>query len=206
MTITALPSLVQPTTNKRNTALIQKSMEQSLGVSPQRGLIRFIAAGEENLATNSRTVLGEIEELERESKEEIHSPTFRNGHATSKSNEVKRSVSKKDEKDAKNKGRRASFKNLKHLKTGKGMEKADTQGDELSGNIEKSGSRDVQAPDITNGDGTVMSTGSDFDTDNAFGVKMPGVPTEKSSMDRKAEKAQKLGRRRSFIAAVFGKS
>jgi len=35
---------------------------------------------------------------------------------------------------------------------------------------------------------------------------LPPMPTEKSATDLKAEKAQKMGRRKSFIAAMFGKS
>lgn len=35
---------------------------------------------------------------------------------------------------------------------------------------------------------------------------LPPMPTEKSAMDLKAEKVQKMGRRKSFIAAMFGKS
>ncbi|KAL3419426.1 macrophage migration inhibitory factor [Phlyctema vagabunda] len=64
MTITALPSQVQQVTNKRNAALLQKNMEEALGVAPDRGLIKFMAIPEENLATNGKTAAGEIEELE----------------------------------------------------------------------------------------------------------------------------------------------
>jgi hypothetical protein len=35
---------------------------------------------------------------------------------------------------------------------------------------------------------------------------LPPMPTEKSAMDLKAQKARKMGRRKSFIAAMFGKS
>jgi len=62
-TITALPSQIQPVTNKRNTALIQAFMTDSLGVSADRGVVRFIGIGEEYLGTNGMTVLGEIDHL-----------------------------------------------------------------------------------------------------------------------------------------------
>jgi len=215
MTVTALPNLVQPTLNKRNAALIQKSMEDVLGVGPQRGLIRFVAVSEENMATNGRTVLGEIEELERESKEETHSPTFKSAHntaGTSKSNEVRRSDSnKKDSMDSKIKGKRASIKNLRNLKTGRGMERLEVQGEEmtppLSGITENSGS--PIGKDRLGGDAPPISMGP-ADTEmtarkNSYGIRMPDVPV-KSDMDRRAEKAQKLGKRKSFIAAVFGKA
>ena len=66
LTITALPSQMQPVTNKRNATLIAKAMEDALGVPPERGLIKFQAIAEENLATAGKTVLGEIEDLEKE--------------------------------------------------------------------------------------------------------------------------------------------
>ena len=66
MTISTLPSQLRPTTNKRNAALIQKHMEEAIGVLPSRGLLRFVAIAEENMASNSKTVAGAIDELERE--------------------------------------------------------------------------------------------------------------------------------------------
>ncbi len=35
---------------------------------------------------------------------------------------------------------------------------------------------------------------------------LPPIPIEKSPLDLKAEKVQKMGRRRSFIATIFGKA
>lgn len=206
MTITALPNLVQPTLNKRNAALIQKSMEDVLGVSPQRGLVRFVAVSEENMATNGRTVLGEIEELERESKEDIHSPVFKSSHG--ESSKIKRSNSSKRE-ESKSKGKRASMKNLRNLKTGKGEKLDGLLGEEmtppLSGITEHSGSPGPK--DHPYERPASMPLGGDSEmAGNSYGVRMPDLPVEKSDMDRKAEKAQKLGKRRSFIAAVFGKA
>jgi hypothetical protein len=37
MSVSALPSQLQPTTNRRNAALIQRHMEETLGVRPARG-------------------------------------------------------------------------------------------------------------------------------------------------------------------------
>ncbi|KAK0646498.1 Tautomerase/MIF superfamily [Cercophora newfieldiana] len=65
MTISALPSQLLPTTNKRNAALIQKHMEEAIGVLPKRGLLRFVPTQEENMANNGKTMAGEIDELER---------------------------------------------------------------------------------------------------------------------------------------------
>ncbi|OIW33745.1 hypothetical protein CONLIGDRAFT_628653 [Coniochaeta ligniaria NRRL 30616] len=62
LSIFALPTQVQPTTNKRNAALIQKHMEEVLGVKLSRGFLRFIPTSEENTARNGKTLAGEIEE------------------------------------------------------------------------------------------------------------------------------------------------
>ncbi len=64
MTVYALPSQLLPTTNKRNAALMQKYMEETLGVNPDRGFLRFVPTGEEHLARGGKTMAGEIEELQ----------------------------------------------------------------------------------------------------------------------------------------------
>lgn len=69
VTITALPSEIAATKNKRNTHLIQDFMLDLLQISPRRGIVQFEAVAEENLATNGVTTLQEIEHLERESSE-----------------------------------------------------------------------------------------------------------------------------------------
>lgn len=66
LTISAIPSQVQPTMNKRNAALIQSFMAGILSVPPERGVLRFTPSPEENLATNGNTVHGEIERIERQ--------------------------------------------------------------------------------------------------------------------------------------------
>ncbi|KAI2623868.1 Tautomerase/MIF [Hypomontagnella submonticulosa] len=62
LTIHALPSLVQPTTNKRNAALIQQHIQETLGVIKSRGYVRFVATPEENVAVAGRTIAAEINE------------------------------------------------------------------------------------------------------------------------------------------------
>ena len=70
LTITALPVQVQQTTNKRNAALIQNFMFESLGVPLERGIIKFVPIQEDCVATNGNTILGEIESLQRQLGEE----------------------------------------------------------------------------------------------------------------------------------------
>lgn len=203
MTITALPSLVQPTTNKRNAALIQKSMEDVLGVPPQRGLIRFVAVAEENLATNGRTVLGEIEELQRGTQEELYSTGLKNGEESRPSGS--RTLPSRSGSDTK---KRASMRSLRNLKTGKGMDKLEVQVETptLSGIMETAGSGSIPAQISPSWKDKEMTIESDAERTNRYGIVMPETPGEKSALDRRAEKAQKLGKRRSFIAAVFGKA
>jgi hypothetical protein len=69
-TINALPVQLQPTTNKRNAALIQQFMCESIGVTPDRGIVKFVPIQEDSLAMNGMTILGDIERLERQHAEE----------------------------------------------------------------------------------------------------------------------------------------
>ncbi|EFX04428.1 mif domain containing protein [Grosmannia clavigera kw1407] len=63
LSIFALPAELQPTTNKRNAALIQRHMEEALGVPPARGLLRFAPVTEANLAYGGKTTAGYIDDL-----------------------------------------------------------------------------------------------------------------------------------------------
>ncbi|KAL6903035.1 Tautomerase/MIF superfamily [Trichoderma evansii] len=69
LTITALPSEIQPVTNKRNTAVLQKHMEAILRVPPSRGVVRFIPVAEECLAWGSKTVAGRISDAVAKDRE-----------------------------------------------------------------------------------------------------------------------------------------
>ena len=157
MTITALASQLQSVTNKRNASLIQKAMEEELGVVPERGLIKFIPIAEENFATNGKTVAGEIDDLERQTTEDNAN--------------LRRSLSRGTMKSRK----RMATKSLRNLKIGSQLPTHEEQ----------------MTPPINDGQTP----------------QRPAMPTSPSPMDVRAEKAQKkMGRRKSFIAAVFGKS
>ena len=69
LTITALPSQIQPAANKRNAALIQSFMTASLGVLPDRGVIKFIGIPDECFATEGITIQGQIDRSERSIRE-----------------------------------------------------------------------------------------------------------------------------------------
>jgi hypothetical protein len=49
--------------NMQNALSIQGYMQETLHVLPERGLVKFEAIPEANLATNGKTVLGEMEDL-----------------------------------------------------------------------------------------------------------------------------------------------
>jgi hypothetical protein len=158
MTITALPSLLQPVTNKRNAALLAKAMEEGLGVTPDRSLIKFVPIPEENQASGGKTVAAEIEELERET--------------ASKNANLNRSLSRAG---STSKGRkRQSMRSLRNLASG-GKLLTHDEHEQMT-----PPPSDRQSPSLL------------------------ALPTERSSTDRKAEKEQKMGRRKSFMAALFG--
>ena len=154
LTITALGSQLQPVTNKRNAALLAKALQESLGVSPERGMIKFTPIAEENMATDGRTVTGMIEDLER-----VMSET---------GSGFQRALSLKSK-------RRQSMKSLRGMKNASQLP---THNEILS-----------PTPPV-----------SERDT-----PPLPPVPTEKSPMDKKAERVQKMGRRKSFLTSIFGK-
>ncbi|KAJ4311678.1 hypothetical protein N0V84_010313 [Fusarium piperis] len=62
MTVEALACYAQTATNKRNNAMLQRHMEQALGVSAMRGFLRFIPVAEECSGWKGKTVASEIAE------------------------------------------------------------------------------------------------------------------------------------------------
>ncbi|KAJ5626365.1 Tautomerase [Penicillium lagena] len=68
--IYALPYLIAPITNLRNTALIQNALLELLGAAPDQGVIIYLPIQEDNLATNGVTAHGEITRLQRLSQNE----------------------------------------------------------------------------------------------------------------------------------------
>ncbi|GFF24859.1 hypothetical protein IFM61606_09268 [Aspergillus udagawae] len=64
MKVFALPYLIAPITNLRNTILIQAALQDLLHIAPSRGVVLYIPISEENFATNGVTLMGEIARLE----------------------------------------------------------------------------------------------------------------------------------------------
>ena len=67
LTISAVPSQMGPSTNKRNAALIQKFMTEILSVPADRGVVTFVPIAEENLAMGGLTMLAEMERHDKRS-------------------------------------------------------------------------------------------------------------------------------------------
>ena len=153
LTISALPSQLLPTTNKRNAAILQTFLADSLGVTPTRGVIRFNRTPDEDMAFNGTTVLGQIENLQKKSG----------------------NVSKPA----------PALSPFPHKTPSK--RQAQTRPTDLP---LREGSHSVPLTRVAS---PVLQS-----------PRLPAIPAQKSAMDLKAEKVQKLGKRRSFMA-MFGK-
>ncbi|KAF4188076.1 hypothetical protein CNMCM7927_002568 [Aspergillus lentulus] len=70
MKVFALPYLIAPITNLRNTILIQAALQDLLHIAPSRGIVLYISISEENFATNGVTMMGEIARLEGHAEDE----------------------------------------------------------------------------------------------------------------------------------------
>ncbi|KAM5382658.1 hypothetical protein ACJZ2D_002448 [Fusarium nematophilum] len=68
MTVSALACYVQTATNKRNVALLQRHMEQALGIPATRGCLRFVPVAEECAGWRGKTVAGEIADAAEQSQ------------------------------------------------------------------------------------------------------------------------------------------
>lgn len=62
ITVSALAPYLQPMTNRRNAYLLSEHLEEALGVPSTRGLIRFSALPEEDVALSGRTLAQSLEE------------------------------------------------------------------------------------------------------------------------------------------------
>ncbi|KAF2963221.1 hypothetical protein GQX73_g10342 [Xylaria multiplex] len=65
LTIHALPSLLQPITNKRNAILIQRHLHETLGVVSTRSYVRFEVTTEENVAIGGKMLPADNEGIGR---------------------------------------------------------------------------------------------------------------------------------------------
>lgn len=62
LTLSAQVPYIQTSANQRNAYLLSMHLEEALGVPPTRGLIRFVAMLDENVALNGKTLVHALEE------------------------------------------------------------------------------------------------------------------------------------------------
>ncbi|RKF53376.1 putative mif domain-containing protein [Erysiphe neolycopersici] len=161
LNVTALPSQVLPITNRRNSFLLAKVMEDALGVSAERGIIKFTAISEDSLAYNGRTVAREIEELEKSQHENQTLGRNLSSHGTIRSR------------------RRPSIKSL----------------------------RGYKAHQLHTHDETMISTTpTPLMSKNQNPSSKPERPAGVLIMEHQPDRLHKVGRRRSFIASIFGRT
>jgi hypothetical protein len=75
VTISTVQSQMLPATNQRNTFVIQQYFHKSLKVSPERGLVKYIAIPEENFGTRGVTLSAEIDQLQKNMDDRHTIPT-----------------------------------------------------------------------------------------------------------------------------------
>lgn len=166
-------------TNRRNASLLSQSLEEALSVPPSRGIIKFIALPAENYACDGMTYAGAIAEIGRKSNDADEA--------------VKRSASRGSKAR-----KRSSMRSLRNLKLNFGGEKKEH--DVTPPASVKEVNSPLRIPsDLDHGTATISSLGNDGLT-----TPLPPMPTEKSNMDKLAEKAQTLGKRRSLMDLIWG--
>ncbi|KAK1987038.1 macrophage migration inhibitory factor [Colletotrichum cereale] len=78
MSIHALALEVGTTKNKRNSALLQKHLQEALGVPPARGYVKFVEVPADCMAVNGKTTASQIAEVTGEEEETIAERRARN--------------------------------------------------------------------------------------------------------------------------------
>ncbi|KAK2000621.1 macrophage migration inhibitory factor [Colletotrichum falcatum] len=78
MSIHALPLEVGVTKNKRNSALLQKHLQEALGVPPARGFVKFVEVPAECMAVNGKTTASQIADVTGEEEGTIAERRARN--------------------------------------------------------------------------------------------------------------------------------
>ena len=186
LTINALASQLLPATNKRNTALIQSHMASSLGVLPDRGVIRFCAIADEFLATKGTTYSGHIERLQKK-----------------KSDEPMREIVPAKTEDPKP---TEAPPIIPHLTVDKNKKNRQSLLIQTRPSTTPTPKRQFQSAPVSNATSPTLQRSQPAMSPTApKSLPIPSIPWDNNPMDRKAVKVQKLGKRKSFLA-MFGRS
>ena len=180
LTISAVPTHIQPTINKRNAGLLQVFFNENLGVPSHRGIVRFVPLAEENLASGGITVADK-------------------GEKASKKVDMPKSGEKSEAEKEKERTRRRKTIGGPNPATPPLDVHPDARGEEADyvGLLGRVRSRSRASEKRRSRKSSVV--GGNVAVEKKDIPPLPPIPTAKSSLDLKAEKAQKMGKRRSLI-------
>ncbi|RNJ55678.1 hypothetical protein D7B24_008300 [Verticillium nonalfalfae] len=187
MSISGLPIEFAPTKNRRIAALLQKYMEESLGVLPRRGYLRFVPLSEENVAWDGKTVASEL--AETQGLEDQHGVATILQHKTSRRLSAK--VKESRVRSAPASLTRQSMSSLKSRST-----KTNSAPDGIDLIASHSMGSGPPMPLMA----TVCEEGES---------RVGGMTSNADKEDCKGEelwKSPKVGKRKSFVASFFGRS
>jgi len=71
MTVTSIQQYLEPALNNHNAAALQTHMQESVGVLPERGLVKFEILAESNIARTGKTLRFEIADFEKKMNPEF---------------------------------------------------------------------------------------------------------------------------------------
>jgi hypothetical protein len=170
--------------------LLAKLLEESLGVPASRGLTKFVGVQEDNFAFNGKTAATEIEDFVKEQADD--------------NTAIKRTLTRLGPKAATKRQSKRSMRNLKmDTVGGSGVI---NEREVLSFNLERSGRLTPPWSERGPSPPTPVSPLPLPDRFNMTpAIPMPPVPVKKTALDRKAEKVQKIGHRKSFITGLFSR-
>ncbi|EEY22597.1 MIF domain-containing protein [Verticillium alfalfae VaMs.102] len=187
MSISGLPIEFAPTKNRRIAALLQKYMEESLGVLPRRGYLRFVPLPEENVAWDGKTVASEL--AETQGLEDEHGVATILQHKTSRRLSAK--VKESRVRSAPASLTRQSMSSLKSRST-----KTNSAPDRIdliaSHSMDSGPPMPLMATVCEGGESRAGGMTSNADKDDCKGEEL--------------WKSPKVGKRKSFVASFFGRS
>ena len=218
LTVTALPPAVQPTLNKRNAALLQHFLADALGVPPPRGVVRFDAAAECALATGGATVQAALEQHASASASAAAAPETRvDSGVAGVDNGPARRWARKKASGALRPAANASSPDLRRASPAPSPIAARPPPLPTSATDRNSGDASRESVASVGRTGSLLHrrtksaaaarAAAAAEKGSAVDGSMPEVPEgppPKSPMDVRAEKVQRVGKRRSLMQ-MFGR-
>lgn len=162
-------------------------MASSLGVLPDRGIVRFVAIAEENLATKGTTYSGHIERLQKKKSDEPPREVV-SAHSEEPKPTEPPPIIPRLTIDKNKKNRQSLLINTRPSTnpTPRRQFQSEPASKATSPTLQKAQAALSPPPQETS-------------------PPIPSIPWDNNPMDRKAERVQKLGKRRSFFT-IFARS